>query len=365
MKTIPFLDLAVRDTAERQALLDAVERVLVHGKFINGPELTTFEEQMANFCRRRYAVGVNSGTDALYIGLKALGIGPGEEVLTTAFSWIATANAICMTGARPVFVDIGPDLNLDPAGIEPLITDRTRAIMPVHYAGQVCRMDAIGRVADRHNLLVVEDAAQAVGATCHGQPAGSFGDMACASLNPMKLLSACGEAGVILTDDDDIRAKAVALRYNGMIDKTVCTQPGLNGRMDTLQAAILIERLEHLEDKIQRRIDNAAYYQANLNDAVGKPVARAGCRDIYFNYLIQVDRRDDLADHLQAQGIEVQTRDWDFLPRQPAYQSERGRWTQAAKVADRLLCLPVHEGLTGDDLASICLEVNRFLEITP
>ena len=207
---VPFLDLRVTDDAEFRSLVASIEKVFHHGRLVMGPEVTRFEEEISKYCGRRYAVGVNSGTDALFIALKGFGIGGGDEVITTSLSWIATANAIAMTGAKPVFADIEDDLNISPECVERKISERTRAILPVHYTGRVCKMDALRRIAEKNGLAIVEDAAQAFGARNSGKVAGSLGDVACFSMNPMKLLAACGEAGIILTDDERVYRRLLA-----------------------------------------------------------------------------------------------------------------------------------------------------------
>src|SRR5438093_3143193 len=191
---IPFLDLRVTDDAERQELLGAVDTVLRHGRMVMGPEMQEFERQVAARVGRRFAVAVNSGTDALFLGLKALDIGPGDEVITTSLSWIATANAIALNGATPVFADIRDDLNIDPNSVRRLVTPRTKAILPVHYTGKVCEMSPLITLAAEHRLHLVDDGSQSFDARHQGRCSGSFGVLGCISLNPMKVFSACGEA---------------------------------------------------------------------------------------------------------------------------------------------------------------------------
>src|SRR5262249_19521492 len=204
---VRYLDLSVHDPRERAAILGAVTDVLDHGRVVLGPEVIEFERRVAEFCQRRFCVGVGTGTDALILGVKALGIGPGDEVITTPLSWLATASAILLNGATPVFCDIDETLNIDPDTIEPLITSRTKAILPVHFTGRLARMPEITDIARRHGLLVVEDGSQAFGATVGERPCGAFGDLACISLNAMKILGGLGDAGVILTDDPELAKK--------------------------------------------------------------------------------------------------------------------------------------------------------------
>src|SRR5438046_7178205 len=271
-KRVPFLDLRVTDDAERQELLDAVDAVFRHGRIVMGPEMLELERQLAGRAGRRFAVAVNSGTDALFLGLKALGIGPGDEVITTSLSWIATANAIALNGATPIFADIRDDLNMDPDSVRRLITQRKKAILPVHYAGKVCEMSPLMKLAAEHRLHLVEDGSQSFDARHHGRCSGSFGVLGCISLNPMKVFAACGEAGVVVLDEEKFYERLIALRYNGTINRETCVEPSLNGRLDTLQAAILLRRLPRVESLVQRRRQNAAVYAEQLAGLVTLPI---------------------------------------------------------------------------------------------
>ena len=210
------MDLKISDLSERKNLLAAVGKVLEHGMFIQGEEHNAFERAAASYCNRKYCIAVNSGTDALFLALKALGIGKGDEVITTALSWIATANAIHLTGAKPIFADITNSLNIDPHCVQKLINHKTRAILPVHYGGRICNMNALCKIARDHNIHLVEDASQAFGAKYDGKISCSFGDLACVSLNPMKTLAACGEAGIVLTDCHDLKKiRNAPLQWDG------------------------------------------------------------------------------------------------------------------------------------------------------
>ncbi len=214
---IPFLDLSVKDPEFRTELVQAVERVLEHGRILFGPEHELFEKKIAEFCGKKFAVGVNSGTDALYLTLRSMDIGPGDEVITTPLSWIATFNAISLCGATPVCVDLKNDLTINPDRIQQAITARTKVILPVHFTGKLCDMDRIMDIAASNRLFVVEDAAQAFGSRLRNRVAGSFGIANCFSMNPMKVFNSYGEAGAIVTDDERIHQKLVSLRYAGTI----------------------------------------------------------------------------------------------------------------------------------------------------
>jgi dTDP-4-amino-4,6-dideoxygalactose transaminase len=356
---VPFLDLRVTDDDERLALLAAVDRVLRHGRIVLGPEVAQFEEQVAARVGRRFAIGVNSGTDALILALRALGIGRGDEVLVPALSFVATANVVKLAGAEPVFVDLDADMNMDPGAIEPLITERTRAILPVHWAGKVCRVEEICAIAARHGLPVIEDGAQAFDAVRHGSKAGSFGLLGCFSMNCMKVFASLGEAGMVVTDDEALHGRLVQLRYHGLISKEHCGVPSHNGRLDTVHAAMLLERLARFDEVIARRRDNADYYSQRLAGVVDVPREEPGCRDVYYLYIIATDRRDDLQLFLSERGIETK-QPHVLMPDHPAHAGGLGNWSQAAKVHHRRLCLPVHEKLAAEQRQYVADSILTF-----
>ncbi|MBF0143366.1 MAG: DegT/DnrJ/EryC1/StrS family aminotransferase [Magnetococcales bacterium] len=362
MTQIPYRDLRVRDPALKAELLAAVDQVLSHGRLLLGPEHDTLEATLAAQCGRRFGVGVGSGSDALFLGLRALGIGPGDEVITTALSWIATANAIVMTGATPVFVDVRDDFNLDPDRVEAAITPRTRALLPVHYTGQMCAMAPLLDQCARHGLSLVEDAAQAFGAQWQGHVAGSLGRIACFSMNPMKILGAYGEAGMILTDEPALRDKLHCLRYNGTVNKEDCHIPSLNGRLDTLQAAMLLVNLRHLPERIRERRRIAALYDAELAGVVATPPVGAEQFHTYYSYTIVHERRDALKAFLLEHGVETKIQHPIPLPHHTAYRHRfAAEIPVAARLASQLLCLPNQEGLQDDEIAYICRLVRQFV----
>ncbi len=340
-------------------MLEAMDRVLSHGQLLLGPEVEQLESRLAARCGVRHAVGVGSGSAALYYALRAADIGPGDEVITSAISFIATANAIVLAGAKPVFVDVDDDLNIDARAATAAVTPRTRAVVPVHYTGRVCDMGRLLDTAAGHDLLVIEDASQAFGATHEGRPVGSLGDAGAISLNPMKLLAACGEAGVVVTDRQPIRGRVEALRYNGLVNREDCLWPSTNGRIDTLQAAILLGRLERIDRVIERRREIALRYDAALAECVDVPGLRSG--DVAYSYTIQTDRRDELRDWLEQAGIEVKVYHPKPMPDHAAYRL-RGDWSidNARRCVRRLLCLPVHEKLRDDEVDYVIDRVLAF-----
>jgi len=305
---VPLLDLRAQFQTIRGEVMAAVERVFESQHFILGPEVEAFERDSAEYCRIKHAIGCGSGSDALLLALTALGVGPGDEVVTASFSFFATAGSIARLGARPVFVDISPDdFNVDPNLIERAITPRAKAILPVHLFGQCAEMDAIREVADRHNLPVVEDAAQAIGAGYCERRAGAMGAVGCFSFFPSKNLGGAGEGGLMTTDDDDLAEKLRLLRVHGMRPKYYHKVVGVNSRLDALQAAVLGVKLKYLERWSDARRRNAEHYDKLFAEAgveeVTTPAVRPNRRHIFNQYTIRCSRRDELMDFLKHRGV--------------------------------------------------------------
>ena len=358
---VPFLDLSITSEEERSELLDAVETVMKHGRLVLGPEVEEFETRFAEHCGRNYAVGVSSGTDALYLGLRSLGIGPGDEVIAPSLSWIATANAISLTGATPVFADIADDQNISPDSVRRLISDKTKALLPVHFNGKVCQMDKLSEIVREHNLLMIEDAAQSFSARFNDSVAGSFGDIACFSLNPMKIFAAVGEAGVIVTDDPEIKKRLISLRYAGTIDRELCVEPGLNSRLDTIQAAMLLVRFNNVENIVKRRREVAGSYSELLRDLVVTPEDSDGERQVYYTYTIRCENRDELKKHLESKGIEVKIRNPILMPLQPGYKyKSRAEFSNAEKIIGEILSLPASEAVSNEEIEYVVSSITEF-----
>ncbi len=304
---IPILDLKTQYEQLREEIAVALQGVLDSGAFVLGPDVKALEQEVADYCRCRYGVGVASGTDALRLSLAALGVGAGDEVITTPFTFVATANTISHSGARPVFVDIDPlTYNIDPDAIADAITPRSKAIVPVHLYGQPADMDAIMAIAQQHGLAVIEDAAQAIGAEYKGRRAGSIGHVGCLSFYPTKNLGAYGDAGMVVTNDAALADKLDVLRRQGGKTKYFHEVLGFNSRLDTMQAAILRVKLRYLERWQEQRREAACRYDGLLA-ASGAPVTtphvRSDVRHVYHQYTIRAPQRDALAEHLHARGI--------------------------------------------------------------
>ena len=357
-------DLSVEDPELRRQLSAAFERVLDHGMMLLGPEVDEFERRFAQVCGVPHCVGVASGSSAVYLALKALGVGKGDEVITTPMSWVATLNAIRMTGATPVFVDIAPDLNLDAAQLEAAITPRSKAVVPVHFTGRLCDMPAIMDIARRHGLLVVEDASQSFGARLGGKVAGQFGDAGASSLNPMKVLHGYGEAGAVTLQDPAIRDKILSYRYLGTINRETCFDIELNHKIDAIQSALLCVSLSWFEQWAARRHANARRYWERLGGLVRFPEvpARHDWRSVYFDMTVATDNRDALKAHLIGRGIEAKIKHALLMPDHPAHRDlPRADIPLARDLVERIITLPVHDKLTLDQVDYVCDCVEEFL----
>lgn len=348
---VPFVDLSAQHAPLRAAIAAAVDKVVQSGQFILGEEVGAFERAFANLCGTRYAVGVNSGLDALVIGMRAAGIGPDDEVIMPPNSFVATAAAAGLLGAVPIFVDVGDDLNIEPDQIERAITKRTRAIVPVHLTGRPAEMAPINALAEKYGLVVIEDAAQAVAARYHGTTTGALGQIGCFSLHPLKTLNACGDGGILTTNDDAIQQRIVALRNHGLVTRDTCSDWGYNSRLDTLQAAILLAKLPHLADWTRRRCTIARRYRAGLStfNSLTLPPDIPGIDAVYHTFVIQTDRRDDLRHFLADRGIGTAVHYPIPIHLQPAAAKlgqRPGNFPVAERQALRVLSLPVHHCLT-------------------
>ncbi len=362
---IPFVNLAAQHVALRDDLLKAVARVLEHGQFILGPEVTEFEQRFAAMCGLRHAIGVGNGTDALVLGLRALNIGPGDEVITVPNSFVSTVSAIVMVGARPVFVDTGDDLNIDVGQIDAAISARTRALLPVHLTGRPADMGPLMKIAGARRLHVVEDAAQATGATQNGRAAGSFGTVGCFSFHPLKTLNACGDGGVVVTDDPQLAERLRLMRNIGLKTREECVEWSGNSRLDTLQAAMLLVKLQYVNEWVEARRANARAYCRLLADVpqLELPKERPNERAAYHTFVIQAERRDALSAFLASRGIRTAIHYRVPIHLHPVSRSlgyRRGAFPAAERQAERILSLPIYPELTSDQLAYIAATIRDF-----
>ncbi len=303
---VPYINLALQQNYILTALLSSIENVLKRGDFILGKEVEQFESNFAEKYQSRFAIGVNSGTDALVLTMKALGIGVGDEVITVPNSFLATTSSIVLAGAKPVFVDVGEDENINPALIEKAMTPNCKAILPVHLRGHPAKMDAVCQIAKKHNLLVIEDCAQAVGAKYKNQFVGTFGIAGCYSLHPLKNLNACGDGGVIVTSDESLYLDLIKSRNHGLKNRDVCLEWSFNSRLDTLQAAILNTKLKYLDEWNARRREIAGdYLKALAGCPIDLPSETEDEYCVYHAFVIQTAKRDELLSFLQQREIEA------------------------------------------------------------
>jgi dTDP-4-amino-4,6-dideoxygalactose transaminase len=365
MKPIPYVDLAAQFAAERGVLERRIGAVLSEGQWIAGAQVDALERRIASRLGCAHTVGVGSGTDALVLAMKALGIGPGDEVITPPNSFVASTAAIVHTGAKPVFADVLDDQTIDPVQIERAITPRTKAIMPVHLTGRTCRMPEILAIARAHGLFVVEDAAQAFGSKQGGKATGTFGDVGCFSAHPLKNLNAMGDAGFVATNDDAIAARIRRLRSNGLVDRNTVAEWGTVSRLDTIQAVVLDHRLDGLDDVIAARRSNAACYRASLDPAlVFHPASATDDFDTFHTFVVQVDRRDELQRWLADRGIGTSIHYPVPIHLQPAAASlghAPGDFPVTERQAARILSLPIHQFLTDGDIARVVASIHEFL----
>ena len=329
-----------------------------------GAAVGELEQALAAYHGVRHAVALNSGTDALILAMKVLGVGPGDEVITPVNSFIASTAAVVHLGARPVLVDVLPDQNIDPAAAERAVTAKTKAIMPVHLTGRIADMDRVNAIAKAHGLAVIEDAAQSVGSRHRGRLSGTLGDAGCFSAHPLKNLNACGDAGFLLTDRDDIVDRLRLLRNHGLVDRNTVTEFGLVSRLDTIQASILLMRLRRLGSVLERRRHNAARYRSLLDPRfVFMPPCREHEHNTFHTFVIQVDRRDELQAHLTALGIGTAIHYPVPIHLQPAAAYlgyKAGDFPVAEEQARRILTLPVNQSLTDADIDHVAAAVNGF-----
>ena len=357
---VPFMSLVPGEDAGD--VRQAIDRVIARGWFVLGPEVSAFEQEFAAASGAAHAVGVGTGTDAIALILRALGIGAGDEVITSPLSAAYSALAIMMAGARPVFADIDPQrATIDPERIAPLVGPRTRAILPVHLYGQPAEMAAIERVAARHNLAIVEDCCQAHLATSDGRPVGTIGVAGAFSFYPTKNLGALGDGGAVVTNDRALADRIKRLRNGGQTDRYHHQEPGINSRLDDLQAAVLRARLPRLRGWTARRRAIAARYRSRL---VGAPVDLLPERDaghVYHLFVVTTGDRDDLQAHLAARGVETLIHYPVPIPRQPALAAEQpADCPVAARLCGGILSLPLHPALRDDEVDEVAAAVHAF-----
>lgn len=362
---IPFLDLVRQHESMQDELLAACRSVLSSSRFVLGPESQALEAELAARCGARYGIGVGSGTDALRLALTALGVGPGDEVVTPAFSFVASASTIVMTGATPVFVDVDPaTLAVDPAALERALTPRTRAVIVVHLYGHPAPIDRVVAVARARGVAVVEDAAQAIGATWDGRPVGGWGDVACLSFYPTKNLGACGDAGMLVTSRDDVAEHVRRLRHHGDSGRYHHVELGYCSRLDDLQAALLRVKLRRLDGWTDARRRLAARYRERLAGLpLGLPAEHARARHIYHLFTVRHPQRDALAKALEDLGIGTAVHYPLPVPGQPLFgDKDERKYPEAWRAAREVLSLPCFPELTDAEADEVAKAVRTAVE---
>jgi dTDP-4-amino-4,6-dideoxygalactose transaminase len=370
-RRVPLLDMRALHQPIRSEVLEAMARVVDSNAFILGEDVRLLESAIAAYCNAAHAVGCGSGSDALLLAMMAAGVEPGDAVVTTPFTFFATAGSIALAGATPVFVDIDPaTYNMDPRALAETLqrTPKARIVMPVHLYGGCADMDPIMEVARRHNCMVIEDGAQSIGAEYKGRRAQSIGDIGCLSFYPTKNLGAFGEGGMVLTQDDALAKKLAALRVHGALTKYFHAMVGLNSRLDTLQAAILRVKLPHLDAETAGRQKNAARYRANLAGLpIGLPqAANYQTRHIYNQFMIRVPERDKLKAHLAENGIGSDIYYPLALHRQECFLPlgyREGDFPESEKAAREVLALPIHSALSDQDVDYVSEQIRAFVEV--
>lgn len=350
-----FIDLKAQQALIREDVDRRIAAVLDHGRYVLGPEVQELEERLADYTGTAHCVSVGSGTDAIMIALMTLGIGPGDEVITTPFTFIATGEVIALVGAKPVYVDIDPrTFNIDANLIEAAITERTKAIMPVSLYGQIADMNAINAVAAKHKLPVIEDGAQSFGAVQNGKRSCGLSTLGCTSFFPAKPLGCYGEGGALFTDDEELAKLAREIRVHGQDKRYHHARLGLNGRLETIQAAVLLSKIDLFDDEVQKRAEHGARYTELLSDSpITPPYVAPNNTSVYGQYTVLVDNREQVIEQMQKAGIPTAVHYPIPLYRQPALLQEDLNMPNADQAAERVMSLPFHPYLTDRQIRQV------------
>jgi dTDP-4-amino-4,6-dideoxygalactose transaminase len=349
-----------------EVLWTALRKQFELSQFILGEEVERFESRFAELCQTSFALGLNSGTDALFLALKALDIGSGDEVITVPNSFVATAGVIVAAGAKPVFVDVGADYNIDVNLIEPAITPKTKAILPVHLTGNPADMPRIMELARQYHLYVIEDAAQAIKASIQGQPVGSFGDVGCFSLHPLKNLNVCGDGGVLTTNSPEIYEKVKLLRNHGLKNRNEIEFFGYNSRLDTIHATVALHVMKSLDEVTTIRKTHSQLYDSalkDLQDVVILPPRRKDVQQVFHTYVVQVKQRAELMKYLQGHGVETKIHYPIPIHLQKPCQAmgyKQGDFPVCERQAESIVSLPIHQHLTEEQILYVVEMIRKF-----
>jgi len=360
---VKYINFPLQYKKIKTELFRTIENVFESGNFILGSEVEKFEKNFAKYCETKYALGVGNGTSALFLVMKALGIGNGDEVITASNSFLATAGAIVAAGAKPVFVDADDDYNINPNLIEKAITKKTKAILPVHLTGRPASLDKILEIADKNKIYLIEDAAQAVGAKYNGKKVGSFGIAGCFSLHPLKNLNAYGDGGVITVKDKQLYENLKKMRNHGLKNRDECDFFAFNSRLDELQASILNVKMKYLDKWTKKKREIASFYQKKLSNIVKVPLDKSNEYAVYHTFIIQVNKRDKLQKFLLQKGIETKIHYPIPIHLQRAAQYlgyKKGDFPKAEKQAEKILSLPIYPELKEEQLELVVKEIRNF-----
>lgn len=368
MKHVNMLDLSKQYSEIREEMLSTIDEVLSSSRYILGENVKKLEKDIATFSNASYGIGVGNGSDAIHIALQAAGVGEGDEVITVPFTFFATAGSIARLGATPVFIDIDPlTFNMDPNKIEEAVTEKTKAIIPVHLYGQMADMNEIKKISEKHNLVVIEDAAQAIGAEYQGKKPGELGTAATYSFFPTKNLGAYGDGGMIVTSDEEVAENSRVIRVHGSKPKYYHHVLGYNSRLDELQAAILNIKLKKLPEFGEKRRKRAAFYTNKLNEIVSKhvttPVEKDGNYHVYHQYTLRVKKRDELKDFLKEKGIDSMIYYPMPLHLQPVFKElgyKEGDFPVTEKATEEALSLPMYPELKEEDQQYVIDKIVEF-----
>lgn len=363
---IPYINFSLQWEKEKKSLGPIIDNVLEKGNFVGGEEIKTFEKNISKICKVKHTVALNSGSDALTLGLYLLGVKRGDEVITPPNSFIASTSTILHIGAKPVFVDVLKDQNINPDLIEKAITKKTRAIMPVHLTGRIAEMNEILRISKKYGIPVIEDAAQSINSEYFGKRSGSFGEIGCFSAHPLKNLNAIGDAGFITTNNYSFYKKAIAMRNHGLTNRNLVKKFGFLSRMDVIQAAILNYRIKNLNQTISKRRKNAKFYLQNLDRKNYTLIDEKSYQfNTYHTFVIQTKRREKLIKFLKSKGIETAIHYPRPIHLQPAAKYlgyKKGSFPETEKQSKIILTLPIHQNLKQSDLKKITYYLNKFVK---
>lgn len=363
---IPFVNPGLQYKGLREEILSRFDRISLTGNYVLGNEVEEFERNFADFCGTSFAIGVGNGSDALTFSLLGLGVKPGDEVITAPNSFVASAWTIANIGAKPVFVDVCEDFNLNPRLIQEAITPKTKAIMPVHLTGRVTDMELINKIAEDHNLLVIEDAAQAVGASYKSKMSGSFGDAGCFSLHPLKNLHVHGDGGMITTNNEDLYNRVLKMRNHGLKNRNECEFWGWNSRLDEIQASIANLKLSYLNKWNDRFLELANYYIKELSDHIEVPSIKEFEKPVFHRFIIQHNNRDDLKFFLEEKGVMTAVNYPIPLHLHEAsrrYGYKIGDFPMAEKQAKRILSIPIYPELKDSQAKYVVECIKEFLKV--